>query len=67
MIAEHEVKNDKQVNQWACSGLVKSLVETSWKWRISFHLLAAVHWRYTKTAAKKNFKVQKQTSLLNGY
>ena len=31
MIAEHEVKNDKQVNQWACSGLIKSLaiVETS--------------------------------------
>ena len=29
MIAEHEVKDDRQVNQWACSGLVKSLVETS--------------------------------------
>ena len=29
MIAEHEIKDDKQFNQWACSGLVKSLVETS--------------------------------------
>ena len=29
MIAEHEVKDDNQFNQWACSGLVKSLVETS--------------------------------------
>ena len=27
MIAEHEVKNDKQVNLWACSGLGK---EFSW-------------------------------------
>lgn len=60
MIAEHEVKDDKQFNQWACSGLVKQSSK-------SFHLLAAVHWRYMKTAARKNFKVQKQTSLLNGY
>ena len=29
MIADHEVKDDKQFNQWVCSGLVKSLVETS--------------------------------------
>ena len=32
MIADHEVKDDKQFtqfNQWACSGRVKSLVETS--------------------------------------
>ena len=29
MIAEHEVKDDKQFNLWACSGLIKSLVETS--------------------------------------
>lgn len=29
MIAEHEVKDDREDNQWACSGLVKSLVETS--------------------------------------